>query len=77
LDDAGRARLTAIDTRLAELTTEFGENLLASTTELAVPVTDEAELAGLSDSMRSTLAAVAAESGREGWLIPLGLPTVQ
>ncbi|MBB1026971.1 M3 family metallopeptidase, partial [Dietzia sp. DQ11-38-2] len=31
LDEAGRARLTAIDTRLAELTTAFGENLLAST----------------------------------------------
>ena len=77
LDDAGRARLTAIDTRLAELTTEFGENLLASTTELAVPVTDEAELAGLPESMRATLAATAADARRDGWLIPLGLPTVQ
>ena len=77
LDEAGRERLTAIDTRLAELTTAFGENLLASTAELAVPVTDEAELAGLPASMRSSLAAAAAEAGREGWLIPLGLPTVQ
>ena len=77
LDEAGRARLTAIDTRLAELTTEFGENLLASTTEMAVHVTDEAELEGLAASMRSALAANAAEAGREGWLIPLGLPTVQ
>ena len=77
LDDEARARLTAIDTRLAELTTLFGENLLASTSELAVSVTDEAELDGLPDSMRSTLAATAADAGREGWLIPLGLPTVQ
>ncbi|WP_216694907.1 M3 family metallopeptidase [Dietzia psychralcaliphila] len=77
LDDSGRARLTAIDTRLAELTTAFGENLLASTAELAVPVTEEAELAGLPASMLSTLAATAAEAGRDGWLIPLGLPTVQ
>ncbi|MBB1022550.1 M3 family metallopeptidase, partial [Dietzia sp. E1] len=28
-------------------------------------------------SMRGTLAATAADSGRDGWLIPLGLPTVQ
>lgn len=77
LDEEQRARLTAIDTRLAELTTEFGENLLASTTELAVPVTDEAELEGLSASTRDSLAAVARDAGREGWLIPLGLPTVQ
>jgi peptidyl-dipeptidase Dcp len=77
LDDADRARLTAIDTRLAELTTQFGENLLASTTELAVRVTDEAELAGLPVSMRASLAAAAEQAGEKGWLIPLGLPTVQ
>lgn len=77
LDDAGRSRLTAIDTRLAELTTAFGENLLAATAELAVPVSDEAELAGLPAAMRATLAATATEAGRDGWLIPLGLPTVQ
>ena len=77
LDDDARARLTAIDTRLAELTTRFGENLLASTTELAVPVTDEAELAGLPESMRASLADSARQAGRDGWLIPLGLPTVQ
>ncbi|WP_295650749.1 M3 family metallopeptidase [uncultured Dietzia sp.] len=77
LEDGARARLTAIDTRLAELTTEFGENLLASTTELAVPVADESELAGLPESMRASLAASAEQAGHEGWLIPLGLPTVQ
>lgn len=77
LDEAGRTRLTAIDTRLAELTTQFGENLLASTAELAVLVTDEAELAGLPEPMRASLAAAAEQAGRDGWLIPLGLPTVQ
>ncbi len=77
LDDAGRERLTAIDTRLAGLTTAFGENLLASTSESAVHVTDESELAGLPASTRSTLAAGAADAGLDGWLIPLGLPTVQ
>ena len=77
LDDDGRERLTAIDTRLAGLTTAFGENLLASTSESAVHVTDESELAGLPASTRSTLAAGAADAGLDGWLIPLGLPTVQ
>ncbi|GAA4261406.1 M3 family metallopeptidase [Dietzia aurantiaca] len=77
LEDGARARLTAIDTRLAELTTEFGENLLASTTELAVPVADESELAGLPESLCASLAASAEQAGQEGWLIPLGLPTVQ
>src|SRR5699024_12330540 len=71
----GRARLPAIDPRLAELTTAFGENLLASTAELAVPVTDEAELEGLPAATRASLAATARQAGRDGWLIPLGLPT--
>lgn len=72
-----RERLAGIDARLAELTTAFGENVLRSTAELAVHVEDERELAGLDEATRRSLARNAAESGREGWLIPLGLPTVQ
>lgn len=77
LGDSARGRIAEIDERLAELTTAFGENVLRSTSELAVHVTDEAELAGLDEATVSSLAANAQEAGRSGWLIPLGLPTVQ
>ena len=77
LDDDGKRRLAEIDERLATLTTLFGENLLRSTAELAVHVTDPAELAGLGEETRASLAAAAAAEGRTGWLVPLGLPTVQ
>lgn len=77
LGGSARERIAEIDERLAELTTAFGENVLRSTAELAVHVTDEAELAGLDDATVSSLAANAQEAGRSGWLIPLGLPTVQ
>ena len=77
LDDAGRRRLAEIDSRLARLTTAFGENLLASTARLAVHVTEGGELEGLPESTRSALAGAAVEAGLDGWLIPLGLPTVQ
>lgn len=77
LDDSARGRIAQIDERLAELTTAFGENVLRSTAELAVHVTDEAQLAGLDTATVSSLAANAQEAGRSGWLIPLGLPTVQ
>lgn len=77
LGGSARERVAEIDERLAELTTAFGENVLRSTAELAVHVTDGAELAGLDDATVSSLAANAQEAGRSGWLIPLGLPTVQ
>lgn len=77
LDAETRERFAEIDARLATLTTRFGENLLASTAELAVAVTDESELAGLDPATIASLRGAAEEAGREGWLIALGLPTVQ
>ena len=83
LDEAGKTRMAEIDARLAVLTTRFGENLLRSTAELAVHIApDEGPaggdpLAGLPESTSTALAAGAAEEGLDGWLIPLGLPTVQ
>ncbi|MEL4153283.1 M3 family metallopeptidase [Corynebacterium bovis] len=77
LDEAGRAELTRIDARLADLSTSFGLTLLEATEEAAVHVTDPARLAGLSAARREQLAADAREAGKEGWLIRLGLPSVQ
>lgn len=77
LDDAGREELAGIDTRLAELSTRFGRNLMASTAELSVLVTDESRLTGLGDAAKSRLRADAADRDVDGWLISLGLPSVQ
>ena len=77
LDDAKRARIHEIDTRLGTLSAQFGKNVLASTNALAVHVEQEAQLAGLSTTQRANLAAAARERGLEGWLITLDLPTVQ
>lgn len=77
LDDAGRRELSTIDTRLAELSTMFGRNLMTATKDSAVPVTDERQLVGLSEAKKDRLRADAVSEGREGWLIRLGLPSVQ
>lgn len=78
LDDEGRTRLKEINSRLSELSTAFGENLLADTNERAVSITDEAELAGLSQAAKDNFARYARKAGRDaGWLIPLDLPSVQ
>ena len=77
LDDAGRTELSSIDARLAELSTRFGRNLVAATEAGAVLFTEEGDLAGLSDSHKSRLAEDAAAAGQDGWLVRLGLPSVQ
>src|SRR5699024_1883673 len=78
LDDEGKKRLKEINSRLSELSTAFGENLLADTNDRAVVITDEADLAGLSQAAKDNLARYARKAGKdEGWLIPLDLPSVQ
>ena len=69
LDPAGKARLTAINTELAGLFSEFGAKLLAEEATYTF-VTNEADLAGLEPSFKASLAAAAAAQGRTGqWAI--------
>ncbi|MDD7929713.1 M3 family metallopeptidase [Microbacterium thalli] len=66
LDEAAKARLTAINGRLSVLTTTFEKNLLADTNELAVVFDDVAELDGLGDGQISAAAQSAADRGMPG-----------
>lgn len=66
LDDAAKARLTALNQRLSTLTTTFEKNLLADTNDLAVVFDDAAELDGLSPGELSATAQAAAERGLLG-----------
>jgi peptidyl-dipeptidase Dcp len=75
LDDAGKARLTAINQELSTLSTQFERNLLEDTNDLAVLITDEAELEGLDDGARSAARGAAESRGQDGWLITLPLYT--
>lgn len=76
LDAAGKARLSEINQRLSALSEEFGRNLMASTRERAVSFTKE-ELEGLPAERIASAEADAEALGREGFVIPLELPTVQ
>lgn len=66
LDDEQQDRLREINTRLAELGTEFSQNVLAEVNEAAVLVESREELAGLSDSEIRAAANAAEEAGHEG-----------
>ncbi|MCR2763754.1 M3 family metallopeptidase [Microbacterium sp. zg.B48] len=76
LDDAAKARLTAVNQRLSTLTTTFEKNLLRDTNELAVVFEDAAELDGLAEGELSAAAQAAADRGLEGkWVVTLTLFT--
>jgi peptidyl-dipeptidase Dcp len=65
LDDAAKARLSAISERLAELGTRFGQNVLADERDYALFI-DEGDLAGLPGFVREAAAAAATERGQSG-----------
>lgn len=61
-----KARLSAINQGLAKLFTTFGQNLLAEENGQWVVLKDEADLAGLSQSLKDAAAAAAASKKVEG-----------
>lgn len=78
LDDEAKARLRALNTELAELSTQFGQDSVANMNNAAVLVTDRAELAGLSDVEISAAAEAAAQADQPGnYLLTLILPSGQ
>ncbi|HEY5878234.1 MAG TPA: M3 family metallopeptidase, partial [Nakamurella sp.] len=78
LDDVGRRKLAELNEQLANVTTRFGQNLLAATEAAVVVVDDVAELDGLSDDAIGAAAAAAADRGLAGkYVITLVLPTGQ
>jgi peptidyl-dipeptidase Dcp len=76
LDEAARARLTEISTRLATLHTQFGQNVLADENQWQM-VLGEADLAGLPGFARDAAAQAAKERGVEGYVITLSRSSVE
>ena len=65
LDNAGRARMTTIVARLAELGARFSQNVLADEAAFLMQL-GESDLDGLSEGLRAGAAALAAERGFAG-----------
>jgi peptidyl-dipeptidase Dcp len=75
LDEPQKDRLKELNQQLATLTTKFEKNLLADTNELAVHLTDVADLDGLEGGEISAAAEAASTRGLDGFLVTLVLPT--
>lgn len=68
-------RYGEIQARLYELASRFSNNVLDATQGWHKLVTDEAELAGLPDSVRAAARQMAELKGKEGWLFTLDIPS--
>jgi len=77
LDNAAKERMKAINARLSELNTVFGQNLLKQTKSFELHVTDEADLSGLPDNMIGSARAKAEAKGKEGWVFGLDRGTYE
>ncbi|MCP3733415.1 M3 family metallopeptidase [Sphingomonas sp. RP10(2022)] len=68
LNAAQKAQLSAYNQQLASAFSDFSKRLLADE-GTAILVTDEAELAGVPDSVKAVARAAATERGQTGWAI--------
>lgn len=66
LEGEAQARLIAVNERLAELGTAFGQNVLKDEAEWVLVLDDEADLAGLPASTIAAMASAAEERGHKG-----------
>ena len=77
LPEADRDQLRDLNVQITSLTTEFSNRVLAESNDLAVHVTDGAELDGLAANAVEAAANAATSAGLEGYLLTLSLPTIQ
>jgi peptidyl-dipeptidase Dcp len=77
LDAEQQIKMREINKELSLLTVQFGQNLLAETNLFELIVDNEADLLGLSPSLKASAAQSAKEAGKEGsWRFTLHNPSV-
>ena len=75
LSDEDKALYSKLSEELSLVTLQFSKNVLAATNAYTLHVTDEADLAGLPEFVRTMAAETAAEKGLEGWAFTLQAPS--
>ncbi len=77
LDDKKKEQLRSINEKLSVLTLKFGQNVLAETNAYQLVIENEADLAGLPESLKLSAAETAKKKGLEGkWIFTLQNPSV-
>ncbi|HHC78546.1 MAG TPA: M3 family peptidase [Flavobacteriia bacterium] len=77
LEGKNKEKLKAINKRISELSTKFGDNLLAETNAFELYVTDKKDLGNLSESLVAAAAEEAKKRGHDsGWSFTLQRPSI-
>jgi oligopeptidase A len=76
LDDAGKARLQALNVELSELTTRFSQNVLDSTNAFELVIEDRARLSGLPERAIEAAQQSARGKGLSGYRFTLHEPSL-
>ena len=71
LTEEQKAKVRGINEQITKLQTQFSQNILASFKNDTIIVTDESELAGLSDSDKASLKSAAEGADKDGYMISL------
>ncbi|WP_425235922.1 M3 family metallopeptidase [Ulvibacterium sp.] len=75
LPENKKKRLREIDSELAKLKLQFGENVLAETNKYELHLTTESDLDGLPEGEKEAAAQLAKSKDKEGWLVTLDYPS--
>ena len=75
LSDEDKALYSKWSEELSLTTLQFSKNVLAATNAYTLHITDEADLAGLPEFVKTMGAETAAEKGIEGWAFTLDYPS--
>ena len=75
LNEDEKLELRKIDTELAKLKLQFGENVLAETNAFELHLTTKKQLKGLPESAIEAAEMLAKQNGKEGWIFTLDYPS--
>ncbi len=70
-----KTELRKLDTELAKLSLQFGENVLADANSFELLITDKNDLDGLPESAKEAAELLAQQKEKEGWLFTLDYPS--
>ena len=75
LDEQGKEQLRQLTEEASMLGLQFSQNLLKENKAFTLDIIDEALLDGLPDTAREAAAQTAKESGKQGWVFTLDMPS--
>ena len=75
LEETDKKRYAEIKSKLSELSSRFGNNVMDATMAFTKEVASEEELAGLPDSAKAAAKQTAESKGKDGWLFTLDIPS--